>query len=83
MGPIGILIKMGRAPRILKGYVCVFVCFVTRAIHLELVSDESTAQFMQALRRMVDRRGPVREIWSDNGTNFVGANNELKKLYDK
>lgn len=83
MGPIGILVKIGRSPRILKGYVCVFVCFVTRAIHLELVSDVSTAQFLQALRRMVARRGPVAELWSDNGTNFVGANNELTRIYDR
>lgn len=83
MGPVGILMKIGRSPRIYKGYVCVFVCFATRAIHLELVSDISTAQFMQALRRMIGRRGPVAELWSDNGTNFVGANNELARVYNK
>lgn len=83
LGPIGILVKIGRSPRIVKGYVCVFVCFVTRAVHLELVSDASTAQFIQALRRMIARRGPVSDIWSDNATNFTGANNELNRLSDK
>lgn len=82
MGPVGILTKIGRSPRITKGYVCVFVCFVTRAVHLELVSDASTPQFMQALRRLIARRGPVKEIWSDNGTNFVGANNEMNRIFE-
>lgn len=83
MGPVGLSSKTGRNPTITKAYVCVFVCFVTRAIHLELVSDASTRQFVQALRRFISRRGPVAQMWSDNGTNFVGANNYLRQIYDK
>lgn len=81
MGPVGLLVRVGRYPRIEKGYVCVFVCCVSRAIHLELVSDASTAQFMQALRHMIAKRGPVVEMWSNNGTNFTGANNQLKQIF--
>lgn len=80
MGPVGLSSKTGRNPTITKAYVCVFVCFTTRAIHLELVSDASTAQFMQAFRRFIARRGPVANILSDNGTNFVGADNQLKEI---
>lgn len=83
MGPVGLSSKTGRNPTITKAYVSVFVCFVTRAIHLELVSDQSTAQFMQALRRFIARRGPVAQLLSDNGTNFVGANNYLAQIYKK
>lgn len=83
MGPVGLSSKTGRNPTISKAYVCVFVCFVTRAIHLELVSNQTTAQFMQALRRFISRRGPVAQILSDNGTNFVGANNYLTEIYKK
>lgn len=83
LGPVGLSSKIGRNPTITKAYVCVFVCFATRAVHLELVSGASTQQFMQALRRMTARRGSVRTIWSDNGTNFVGANNFLKEIYQK
>ncbi|XP_065076229.1 uncharacterized protein LOC135699811 [Ochlerotatus camptorhynchus] len=63
-----------------KGYVCVFVCMATRAIHLEAVSSLSTDAFLAALQRFVSRRGLPSKIISDNGTNFVGANNELAKL---
>ncbi|XP_058817718.1 uncharacterized protein LOC131681030 [Topomyia yanbarensis] len=64
-----------------KAYIAVFVCFSTRAVHLELVADLSTAAFLAALRRFVARRGKVRELHSDNATNFKGAANELNHLY--
>lgn len=83
MGPVGVASRTGRAPIITKAYVCLFICFATRAIHLELVSDASTAQFMQALRRFIARRGPISDIWSDNGTNFVGANSYMQEIAKK
>lgn len=63
-----------------KAYVAVFVCFSTRAVHLELVIDLSTAKCIQALRRFVSRHGLCSDIHSDNGRNFVGASNELRRL---
>lgn len=60
--------------------MAVFVCFTTKAVHLELVADLSTAKFLQALRRFVSRRGLCAELYSDNGRNFVGASNELRRL---
>ena len=51
----------------------------TRACHLELVDDLSTDHFIMALKRFIARRGRPQSIHSDNGTNFVGANNELRK----
>ena len=50
-----------------------------RAIHLELASDLSTDVFIMVLRRFRSRRGHVKIIRSDNGTNFVGAITELKE----
>ncbi|XP_018403789.1 PREDICTED: uncharacterized protein LOC108780532 [Cyphomyrmex costatus] len=52
-----------------------------KAVHLEVVSDLTTDGFLAALRRFVSRRGVPTHIHSDNGTNFVGANNRLKELY--
>ncbi|GFU76398.1 DUF5641 domain-containing protein [Trichonephila clavipes] len=52
----------------------------TKAVHLELVSSLSAA-FLSALRRFVSRRGYPSDIYSDNGTNFVGASAYLKDLF--
>ncbi|XP_055542522.1 uncharacterized protein LOC129728133 [Wyeomyia smithii] len=70
------------APRrpIVKAYGSIFVCFCTKAVHIELVSDLSTERFLQALRRFVARRGRPSDLYSDNGTNFVGARNKLQEL---
>ncbi|XP_043063808.1 uncharacterized protein LOC122319973 [Drosophila ficusphila] len=63
-----------------KCYVAVFICFATKASHLELVEDLSTASFLAALKRFTSIRGKPNTIWSDNATNFVGARNELQEL---
>ncbi|XP_051161138.1 uncharacterized protein LOC127281463 [Leptopilina boulardi] len=65
----------------IKVYVAVFVCLVVKAIHLEVVSDLTTEGFLGALKRFVARRGKPSNIYSDNGKNFIGANNELKDLF--
>jgi len=80
-GPFHIKEKKHRNRTRVKVYVCVFVCLSIKAVHLEVVSDLSTQGFLAALRRFTARRGLPREIYSDNGTNFVGANNQLKELY--
>ncbi|XP_049294150.1 uncharacterized protein LOC125769458 [Anopheles funestus] len=65
-----------------KSYLCVFVCFTTKAVHLELVGDLTTAGFLAALRRFASRRGLPSHIHSDNGKNFEGAERELKELFE-
>ncbi|XP_076656367.1 uncharacterized protein LOC143361012 [Halictus rubicundus] len=50
------------------------------AIHLELVSELSTEAFIATLRRFFSRRGYASTIYSDNGTNFVGAKNKLDEI---
>ena len=69
------LIKEGR--REVKRYGALFTCLVSRAVHIEVASTLESSSFIQALRRFIARRGPVREMRSDNGSNFVGAHNEL------
>ncbi|XP_055632604.1 uncharacterized protein LOC129773080 [Toxorhynchites rutilus septentrionalis] len=64
-----------------KAYICIFICFSTKAVHIELASDLSTQAFLAVLRRFIARRGRPRELFSDNGKNFVGAHNELMELY--
>jgi hypothetical protein len=57
-----------------------FICLVTRAIHIELVSDLTTESFLAALRRFMARKGRSHNIYSDNATCFKGANNTLCEL---
>ncbi|XP_038106386.1 uncharacterized protein LOC119766077 [Culex quinquefasciatus] len=79
-GPV--YIRPGPRRVAIKAYVAVFVCMGTKAAHLELVTDLSTDRFIQALRRFIGRRGLPAEIFSDNGTNFVGARNQLQNLFE-
>jgi hypothetical protein len=71
------VVKRGRSE--IKRYGCVFSCLCTRAIHLEVLYDMSTDSFLNAFRRFVSRRGVPVHIWSDNGSNFVGAKVEIDK----
>ncbi|XP_011859614.1 PREDICTED: uncharacterized protein LOC105557078 [Vollenhovia emeryi] len=64
-----------------KGYIAIFTCLSTKAVHIELVSDMTTEAYLAALNRFTARRGICSEIFSDNGTNFVGAARELKEVY--
>lgn len=66
-----------------KSYVCIFVCMATKAIHIELVSDLTSISFVAALKRFVARRGICSDIYSDCGTNFIGANTLLQKEYQQ
>ncbi|XP_071578330.1 uncharacterized protein [Temnothorax nylanderi] len=79
-GPILIKEGPGRGKRTIKSYIALFVCFVTKALHIELVYDCTAETFLHALKRFISRRGKPSDIYSDNGTNFVGANKELKEL---
>lgn len=81
-GPISIRPTKGRGYRSTKGYISVFVCMATRAVHLEVVSDMTSEAFLAAFKRFSARRGHIAEMWSDNGTTFVGAARQLKELFD-
>ena len=72
--------KQGRAKK--KKWVVMFTCLKTRAIHLEVVETMSTSSFLNALVRFTSRRPGVRQIYSDCGTNFKGAEAELKRAVE-
>ena len=63
----------------LKRYGALFTCMASKAIHIEMIDDMSTDAFLNALRCLIAIRGPVRQIHTDRGTNFIGAANELHK----
>lgn len=85
-GPFLLKDRKTRNPKMTKAYIALFVCFATKAIHIEVVSDLTTECFIAALRRFTSRRGKCTRIYSDNATTFVGAAKELRsflKHYDK
>lgn len=63
-----------------KVWIVVFVCLVTHAIHLDLTHGLSVEAFLETFARFTGRRGACQELWSDNGTTFVGTDNELKRV---
>lgn len=81
-GPFTIKLQPGRGTKTSKAYIALFVCFATRAVHLELVSSLTSDAFLAAFRRFVARRGRCAHLHSDCGTNFVGACKELRLLQD-
>ena len=69
-------VKRGR--KLERRYGCLFTCLQCRAVHLELAQSLSTDSFILTLVRFINRRGVPKELYSDNGGNFVGAERELK-----
>nr|XP_054773349.1 uncharacterized protein LOC129281437 [Lytechinus pictus] len=71
------MVKQGRSQ--VKRYGCIFTCLVVRAIHIEVLHSMETDSFLNALQRFISRRGKPETIRCDNGSNFVGAEKELKE----
>ncbi|XP_076549055.1 uncharacterized protein LOC143306155 [Osmia lignaria lignaria] len=80
-GPIMLRTSPGREHKSYKGYISLFVCLTTRTIHLEIVSDLTSASFLAAFRRFVGRRGRCASMYSDNTTVFHGAERELTRMF--
>lgn len=79
-GPVLTVDRKGRGSRLQKSYICVFVCFAVKAVHLELVSDLTKEAFLAAFSRFTSRRGKPQKVFSDNGSSFVGGFNELNSF---
>ena len=72
------LTKVGRGKTRNKRYLCLFTCQAVRAVHLEMAYSLDTNAFVNAYFRFAARRGVPSEVVSDNGTNFVKGEKELK-----
>ncbi|XP_062710697.1 uncharacterized protein LOC134288826 [Aedes albopictus] len=73
-GPL--IVKLGRSN--VKRWIALFTCLTVRAVHLEVAYTLSTESCISCVHRFVGRRGPPAEFFSDNGTNFQGADRVLQ-----
>ncbi|XP_055542869.1 uncharacterized protein LOC129728450 [Wyeomyia smithii] len=75
------LTKVGRSN--VKRWIALFTCLTVRAVHLEIAFSLTTASCISCVRRFIGRRGSPIEIFSDNGTNFQGAERILRDQIDQ
>lgn len=80
-GPISTRLNKLRRCTTQKAYLSIFVCFATKAVHIEVVSDLTADSFIAALTRFVSRRGLCASLYSDCGTNFVGASRQIHSSF--
>ena len=76
----GALWVKGPNKQLVKAYIILFTCLITRAIHLEVVTDQSCDSFLIAFRRFCGRRGFPSLVLSDNATVFVSAADFLRNM---
>ncbi|XP_071640002.1 uncharacterized protein [Temnothorax longispinosus] len=80
-GPVMIRTSKGRGHKAHKAFLVIFVCLSTKAVHLDVASDYSAEGFIAAFKRFISRRGLCQVMYSDCGTNFVGADSQLRALF--
>lgn len=76
-------LKMVGTEKRKKCWIAIFVCLKTRAVHIDIVMDISSASFLACYERFIGKRGRCEKLFSDNGTAFVGAEKELQRALEK
>ncbi len=79
-GPFTLRQGYTRKPVLIKCYVVIFVCMFTKCVHLDVCASLSTEDFLATLKRFTSRRGVPAHVFSDNGTNFQGARENIREL---
>lgn len=78
-GPILVTVNRHKEKR----YGALFTCLTIRAVHIEIVHSLNTSSCILAIRNFMSRRGVPQEFFSDNGTNFVGSERELREAVEE
>lgn len=80
-GPFPLKESSRRNAAVGKVYLCLYVCMATKALHLEAVTRLTTEAFLASFQRFTSRRGIPSDVYTDRGSNFLGAARYLKDLY--
>ena len=67
---------------VIKAYVVLFTCAITRAVHLEIVESNSEEEFLKAFIRFVSRRSFPETVYSDNAATFVSSAKNIRSLLE-
>lgn len=81
-GPTITWVNKGHGRKTEKSYIALFICFSAKAIHLEAISALTLEAFIPALQKFAARRGPPQKLFSDNATNFTGADRKLREIHE-
>lgn len=69
-----------------KHYGVIFICLNSRAVHLDVAADcttmETTMEYMQMLKTVFALRGVPELMISDNGSQLVGTERELRNMIE-
>jgi hypothetical protein len=79
-GPISPRLGTTRRKAVTKGYNTIFVCFMTKGVHIEVISL-TTEESLAALRRFIARRRKPKTFYSDDCTSYQGTKNDLQEIY--
>lgn len=80
-GPLYVQPIVGSTAR--KVWLCLYTCCVTRAVHLDVVTDMTAQSFIQCFRRFAARRGFPTRMISDNAKTFKAASKAVTSLVEK
>ena len=77
----GTFISRTKGKRDIKVYLLLLVCSLTRAVHLEILPNQTTQEFIQVFKRLIAMRGRPKVIYSDNAETFEKASKWTKRVY--
>ena len=81
-GPIYIKYGHVHKPTVVKADIYVFVSLHVKVLHLEIVSNLTSESFISILRWFVACGGKPSLVWNNHGSNFVGAQKEVKEIVE-
>ena len=78
------LVSTGISRKMHKAWRVIFTCLTCHAVHLDIVYSLSMDACLNVIERFMSQCADVTiAFYSDNGTNFRGTDNSIKRMYNK